>query len=84
MNKILVTLAALAMPAVFAFVGAPAASANPELSWNGFVLHSLRAGTRLGRLEPGVGRRRLEQQALEPWPRPLEVRQSGPLRCRRR
>ncbi len=38
MNKILVTLAALAMSAVFAFVGAPAASANPELCWNGFVL----------------------------------------------
>ena len=37
MNKILVTLAALAMSAVFAFVGAPTASANddPGLCWNG-------------------------------------------------
>jgi hypothetical protein len=35
MNKILVTLAALAMSAVFALTGAPTASADPELCWNG-------------------------------------------------
>ena len=46
MNKILVTLAAVAMSAAFAFVGAPTASANddPGLCWNGVFLEACVSG----------------------------------------
>lgn len=46
MNKILVTLAALAISAMFSFVGAPTASADdePSLCWNGPVLEACVSG----------------------------------------
>jgi hypothetical protein len=57
MKKILVTLAAVAMSAAFAFVGAPTASANddPGLCWNGVFLEACVSGPGWVDWNPGWG-----------------------------
>ena len=84
MKKILVTLATLVMSATIALAGAPTAKANDDgLCWNGWLWTACVQGpgwvdwNPVGQLGPR------EQQTLEPRPRPLEVRQIRPLRCRR-
>ena len=56
MKKILVTLAAVAMSAAIAFVGAPTASANDDgLCWNGAFLEACVSGPGWVDWDPGWG-----------------------------